>query len=229
MTGPLRAVDPPAEGSGHDSNRLLTSPGQRFGARLGRRSASGALQERVVDQQLRSLREALDQVVADHSVEHAAALVVAARRRFVAGTGKSLGHAQLLSADLSAGLSHVLLLDGTTVRPLDVLAEVHATDVLVAYSLRRYRRETVELGRAFARAGGSLVAITDAADAPLAAWAEVTVAVPTDSASYADSPTPVAAVSHLLATLTTASAKGARRRLAERDRLSQELGLYTED
>lgn len=219
----------PDPDGGHDRNRLLVSPGQRFGARLDRRSAAGILQQRVVDQQTRSLREALDRVVADGSVERAAALVVAARRRFVAGAGKSLGHAQLLSADLSAGLSHVLLLDGTTVRPLDVLAEVRSTDVLVAYSLRRYRRETVELARSFAGAGGSLIAITDAADAPLARWAEVTVAVPTDSASYADSPTPVAAVSHLLATLTTASAKGARRRLAERDRLSHELGLYTED
>jgi hypothetical protein len=36
----------------------------------------------------------------------------------------------------------------------------------------------------------------------------------------------VASVLHVLATLTTASSKGARRRLLERDRLNTELGLY---
>jgi len=39
----------------------------------------------------------------------------------------------------------------------------------------------------------------------------------------------VAAVVHVLATLTTASAKGARRRLGERDRLNTDLGLYVVD
>ena len=36
----------------------------------------------------------------------------------------------------------------------------------------------------------------------------------------------VAAVCHLLSTLTTASAKGARRRLATRDELNHEMNLY---
>jgi hypothetical protein len=52
--------------------------------------------------------------------------------------------------------------------------------------------------------------------------------VGTDSASYADSPTAVAAVVHILATLAAASAKGARRRLARRDVLTARLGVYAE-
>ncbi|MGG1908946.1 SIS domain-containing protein [Microbacterium sp. NRRL B-14842] len=103
---------------------------------------------------------------------------------------------------------------------------MRASDVLIAFSLRRYREETVRLGRLFHEAGGQLVVITDSEDAPLASIATSLIRVRTGSASYADSPTPVAAVCHLLSALTTASAKGARRRLAERDRLVARLGLY---
>lgn len=207
----------------------LTSPSQRFGARLQRPSSSASLQARVMEQEARTLAEAFERVAADGSVAAAAATVVAARRRFVSGTGKSFAYASLLAADLSAGLSNVTLVDGTLVRHVDVLADVRDTDVLVAVSLRRYRRETVALAGRFAAAGGSVVAVTDTTDSPLIAVAGQAIVVPTASASYADSPTAVAAVVHLLATLTTASAKGARRRLAERDRLAHDLELYWED
>lgn len=207
----------------------LTSPSQRFGARLQRPSSAASLQARVIEQETRTLAEAFERVAADGSVAAAAALVVAARRRFVAGTGKSFAYASLLAVDLSAGLSNVTLVDGTLVRHLDVLADVRDTDVLVAVSLRRYRRETVALTERFAAAGGAVVAVTDTESSPLAAVAGQSIVVPTASASYADSPTAVAAVLHLLATLTTASAKGARRRLAERDRLARDLDLYRED
>ena len=66
----------------------------------------------------------------------------------------------------------------------------------------------------------------DFEEAPLAKLADQCIYVATGSASYVDSPTVVASVLHVLATVTTASAKGARRRLVERDRLNTELGLY---
>ncbi|TDC53099.1 SIS domain-containing protein [Jiangella ureilytica] len=207
----------------------LSSQSQRFGARLQRPSSAAALQARVIEQETRTLADAFERVAADGSVAAAAATVVAARRRFVAGTGKSFAYASLLAVDLSAGLANVTLIDGTLVRHVDVLADVRDTDVLVAVSLRRYRRETVALAERFAAAGGAVVAVTDTAESPLVAAAGQSIVVPTASASFTDSPTAVAAVVHLLATLTTASAKGARRRLAERDRLARDLDLYWED
>ena len=207
------------------------APGERFAQRLtgaGRGSAE-VLTRRLVGQQETHLTVALEAVAATGSLPRAAALVVAARRRYVTGTAKSLAYATLLAADLSVGLSHVTLVDEAVVRGLDVLAEVGPTDVLVAFSFRRYRRETVAFARAFVAAGGALVAITDDEDAPLAAVATEPVVVDTDSASFADSPTAVVAVAHVLATLAAASAKGARRRIAVRDRLAAELGLYLEE
>ncbi|HEY0186171.1 MAG TPA: SIS domain-containing protein [Cellulomonas sp.] len=213
---------------------LLSTPVERYAQRLGDDRAllggagtsADALQRRIAARESDHLPGALAAVVASGALPRAAALVVGARRRFVAGTAKSYGHAALLAGDLAVGLSHVHLVDGATVPVLDVLSEVTGTDVLVAYSLRRYRRETVQLGRQFAAAGGVLVAVTDSPDAPLAEVAAEVVVVDTESASYADSPTAVVAVSHVLATLAAASAKGARRRIATRDRLAVELGLY---
>jgi DNA-binding MurR/RpiR family transcriptional regulator len=206
-------------------NRELASPHQRYDARLQRRSST-QLQRRVVEQERASIEQALDRIMADDSIAQAAARIVAARRRFIIGSAKSFSYASLLAFDLSAGLSQVTLIDGTVVRGVDVLSDVRSNDLMVAFSLRRYRRDTVEIARAFVEAGGELVAVTDFEDAPLAKIANQSIYVATGSASYVDSPTVVASVLHVLATLTMASAKGARRRLGERDRLNTELGLY---
>jgi DNA-binding MurR/RpiR family transcriptional regulator len=206
-------------------NRELTSPHERYDARLQRRSST-LLQRRVVEQERASIDEALDQILADESIAQAAARIVAARRRFILGSAKSFSYASLLAFDLGAGLSQVTLIDGTVVRGVDVLSDVRSNDLMVAFSFRRYRRDTVEIARRFVEAGGELVAVTDFEDAPLAKIADQSIYVATGSASYVDSPTVVASVLHVLATLTTASAKGARRRLLERDRLNTELGLY---
>jgi len=204
-------------------------PGERFAERLagsGRASAE-VLTRRLVVQQEAHLTAALEAVATAGALPRAAALVVAARRRYVTGTAKSAAYATLLAADLAVGLSHVRLVGPHAA--LDVVPEVGPSDVLVAFSFRRYRRETVAFARAFVEAGGALVAITDDEAAPLAALATETVVVGTESASFADSPTAVVAVAHVLATVSAGSAKGARRRLAARDRLAADLGLYLEE
>ncbi|MEU8224960.1 SIS domain-containing protein [Kribbella sp. NPDC048915] len=206
-------------------NRELASPQARYDARLQRRS-SAMLQRRVVEQERATIDAALDQILTDSSIAQAAARIVAARRRFIIGSAKSFSYASLLAFDLGVGLSQVTLIDGTVVRGVDVLSDVRANDLMVAFSFRRYRRDTVEIARRFVDAGGELVAVTDFEDAPLAKIADQCIYVATGSASYVDSPTVVASVLHVLATLTTASSKGARRRLMERDRLNTELGLY---
>lgn len=217
----------PAEGpEGPSEDTRLTSPSQRYGARLSRPSTAEALQRRVVAQEQQTLARGLTQLEADGSALRAAQQVVAARRRVVAGAGKSYALAHLLSTDLGVGLSQVQLVDAASGRGLDVLQDVRTTDVLVAVSLRRYRHETSSFAGMFAARGGTVVAITDAADSPVAGVAHTVLIVPTTSASHLDSATAVVSVAHLLTTLSTASAKGARRRLAERETLADQLALY---
>ena len=209
-------------------NRQLTTPDERYGARLQRRSTATALLQQVVAQETANLAATLERLQADGSLEQAARRIVAAKRRFVAGGSKSWSYASLLATDLSASMANVTLIDGTVVRAVDVLSDVRAGDVLVAFSLRRYARSTVVMAEEFAAAGGTVIGVTDHADSAVARASEVAVVVSTDSASYADSPTAVAAVVHILATLAAASAKGARCRLARRDAFTTRLGVYAE-
>ena len=229
MSSAPAPVGPDAPDAPDEGDRRLTAPAQRFGARLRARSSSSGLLARVLDQETATLARTAETLRRDGSVERAAARVVAARRRFVIGGGKSSAYASLLALDLTASLAGVTLVDGVAVRPVDMLCDVRDTDVLVAFSLRRYTRETVAVARAFAAAGGVVVGVTDDPGSALARLADTAVVVSTRSASYADSPTAVAAVTHLLATLTAASAKGARRRLARREELTRALDVYEED
>lgn len=207
-------------------HRTLRSPGERFTARMVKRSSAETLRGTLIDIELQNIRHALDLLSTDEALIPAAGTIVAARRRFIIGGGRSFSYASLLAWDLSSGLSQVTLIDGTIVRPLDVLCETRPTDVLVVFSFRRYLQETFTIAEQFAAAGGQVIAITDSAEAPVGKIATQNVVVPTVSASHSDSPTAVAAVVHLLSALTTASAKGARRRLAERDRLDEIFASY---
>lgn len=206
----------------------MTSPSERFDRNVRRRSAQ-VLKQRVLEQQRTDFGKALAWAAEHDAIEQAAALIVSARRRFLLGYGKSLAFASMLATDLSAGLSAVHLVGDGSLRALDVLSDIRQGDLLIAVSLARYRRETVEVAEAYVRAGGTLVLITDADDAPLIRVASTGVVIGADSASYASSPTSVVLALHLLATLTIASSKGAGRRLRERDTLAAGLGLYVEN
>lgn len=199
------------------------SPSGRYGARLGRASTAEALQERLIAQELATLDGSLRGVRDDGSLVRAAQLVVAARRRIVTGAGKSYPLAHLLSLDLATALSQVSVLDAASGRGVDQLSDVRDSDVLIAIGLRRYRRETIALAEVFAERGGTVVALTDAIDSPLAAPAAATVVVDTASASHVISATAVVSAGHLLTTLSAASAKGARRRLAQREEILARL------
>ncbi|MBG0562524.1 MurR/RpiR family transcriptional regulator [Actinoplanes aureus] len=205
-----------------------STPAERFDRNVQRRSAQ-VLKQRVLEQQRAEFEKALARAAEQDAIERAAALIVSARRRFLLGSGKSLSYASLLASDLSAGLSGVHLVDGASLRPLDVLSDIRQGDLLIAVSMERYRRDTVDVAAAYARHGGELVLITDADDAPLAGLATTSIVIGSDTASYANSPTSVVLALHLLATLTIASSKGAGRRLRDRDALAAELGLYTEE
>ncbi|WP_217136002.1 MurR/RpiR family transcriptional regulator [Leucobacter chinensis] len=215
-----------AHAKNNDLDRSLKSPGDRFGERFRANLTAESIQASVIESEKRALERTLDALAETGAVPRAAALILGARRRYIGGEGKGSAYAQLLNADLSATLSNVFLIDGRGLSPITVLTDVRASDVLVVFSMRRYREETIRLGRLFHEAGGQLVVITDSDDAPLASLASALIIVSTESASYADSPTAVAAVCHLLSTLTTASAKGARRRLSMRDLYASELALY---
>jgi len=199
--------------------------------------SSTLLKQRLLEAHRAELASGLAWADADSSLEAAAALITGSRRRFVIGAATSFTYASLLAAKMSAALAKVTLVDGTIVRPLDILSDVRDSDVMIAVSLSPYRRYTVEAAVPFVRAGGALVVITDAPDAPLVrhATASVVIADVGERSEVATrlhpesplaSPMVVAMVIDILTALSSASAKGAGRRLADRERLASELRLY---
>lgn len=221
--------EPRSDAHQDSHDRELSSPGDRYGERFRTNISAEALQARVIETETRSLALTFADLTARGDVSRAVALILGARRRYLTGRGKTAAYAALLGADLSTTLSNVFVVDDRGLTDLTVLTDVRASDVLIAFSLRRYRDETVRFGELFRAAGGELIVVTDSPSAPLADAASVLLPVRTHSASSSDSPTAVAAVCHLLSTLTAASAKGARRRLAARDLLAAELDLYHPD
>jgi DNA-binding MurR/RpiR family transcriptional regulator len=200
------------------------------------RSAT-VLKTRLLDAHRDEFTAALEWAAEDPSIEAAAARITAARRRFVLGAATSFTYASLLAAKLSAALAKVTLVDGTIVRPLEILSDVHDSDLLIAISLKPYRRYTVDVAAPFVQAGGSLVLVTDSGSSPLIPYADeaVVIAAPPPGTEVSDrlhpetpaaSPAVVGLVVDILTALSSASAKGAQRRLAERERLAVELGLY---
>lgn len=194
--------------------------------RSSRPPSAVTLQRRLMDRERRRFALALDQMEQDGSAIEAAGLVVAARRRFLIGEGKSFAYASLLAGDLAAGVSQVTLVDGSIVRPLDILADVRSSDILVAFSVHPYRRYTIDFARHFGEEGGMVVGVTDDEAAPIIPHADVTIIVPSENAPADDSPSSVVAAIHILGTLVTASAKGARRRQERREKLTRSLDLY---
>lgn len=202
--------------------------------------SSTLLKQRLLEAHRAELAAGLAWADADSSLEAAAALITGSRRRFVIGAATSFTYASLLAAKMSAALAKVTLVDGTIVRPLDILSDVRDSDVMIAVSLSPYRRYTVEAAVPFVRAGGALVVITDAPDAPLVRYATASVVI-ADVGERSEvaarlhpesplaSPMVVAMVIDILTALSSASAKGASRRLADRERLASELRLYLTD
>ena len=199
------------------------------------------LKSRLVEANRQEFDAGLAWAMGDPTVEAAAARITGARRRFVLGAATSFTYASLLAAKLSNSLAQVTLVDGTIVRPLDILSDVRTSDVMIVISLQRYRGYTIDTAMPFAAAGGSLVVITDSVDNPLVAHASEAIVIAPDNTDElvrvsddlsmhpetpAVSPAVVAMVIDLLATLSSTSAKGANRRFTERQRLASELGLY---
>lgn len=202
--------------------------------------AASILKARLVQANRAEFLAGLEWVARDPMIEAAAARITGARRRFVLGAATSFTYASLLAAKLSSAVAQVTLIDGTIVKPLDILSDVRDTDVLIAISLRRYRGYTIDNALPFVAAGGSLVLITDSPDNPLVEHASEAIVIDTVDTARANrsqdlqmhpespeaSPTVVSLVIDVLTTLSGASAKGAGRRFAERERLASELGLY---
>ena len=211
-----------------EQDARLRSPGDRFAARLARPTSTAALIDRMVAHEAGNVRVTLAALRDTGALELAAARIVGARTRFLLGQRKSYGFAHLLGADLASFLARVVVVDGIGVSGPDFVLDVSPEDVLVAFSVRRYAATTITWARAARDRGATVIGITDSSDGSLGQLADIPLIAANSSESFADSPTAIVAVIHALAAVCATRAKGAKRRLAARERLSREMAVYDE-
>jgi DNA-binding MurR/RpiR family transcriptional regulator len=97
-----------------------------------------------------------------------------------------------------------VLVDGAGATGIDLLRPIGPVDVLLAVSVNRYVRQTVDATH-YARARGThIVAVTDSEMSPLARAADVSLIVRTETPSFFHSMTPAFAAVECLAALVAA-------------------------
>jgi DNA-binding MurR/RpiR family transcriptional regulator len=139
----------------------------------------------------------------EDTVNRAVAALLKARRIFIVGSGAS----HHIAAFLEDGLALYLEADvvfaasrGGPERAIRHMLSASPDDLVVAISMPRYSRTTLDLGNFARKRGAPLLAITDAPSSPLAAIADMTLFAPARNRFLPNSPTAAFAVADALIT-----------------------------
>ncbi|CAN7353769.1 MurR/RpiR family transcriptional regulator [Bosea sp. LjRoot90] len=148
----------------------------------------------------------LDEAIAtleEETVNRAIALLLKARRIFIVGSGAS----HYVGAFLEDGLALYLDADvvfassrGGPERAVRHMLSTGPKDVVIAISLPRYSRATLELAKFTKKRGAILIALTDGPSSPLVPLADMTLYAPARNSFLPNSPTAAFAVADALIT-----------------------------
>jgi DNA-binding MurR/RpiR family transcriptional regulator len=148
--------------------------------------------------QLLSSPEAVGQLTA------AAERIARAERVFCLGLRSTFSVAYIFHYVRSLFGASSVLIDGAGGTGIDVLRTIGRGDVLLAITVRPYTRQTVTAAQYVDGKGAGIVAVTDSELSPLAAIADETLIVGTDTPSFFHSMAPAFAAIECLAALVAA-------------------------
>ncbi|WP_186421286.1 MurR/RpiR family transcriptional regulator [Bosea sp. CS1GBMeth4] len=171
----------------------------------GARAAAGsvfATMAATLKSEAANLEEAIA-TLEEETVNRAIAVLLKARRIFIVGSGAS----HYVGAFLEDGLALYLDTDvvfassrGGPERAVRHMLSAGPEDIVVAISLPRYSRATLELARFSKKRGAVLLAITDGPASPLVPLADMTLFAPARNSFLPNSPTAAFAVADALIT-----------------------------
>jgi DNA-binding MurR/RpiR family transcriptional regulator len=154
-----------------------------------------------------SISQHLQNLSAPASIERlaaAAGIIAKAERVFCLGLRSAFSVAYIFHYVRSLFGSNSVLVDGSGAIGIDVLRSIKQGDVLLAVSVRRYVRHTLDAVKYAKSRGASIVAITDSELSPLSTLADETIVVQTDSPSFFHTMAPAFAAVECLAALVAA-------------------------
>ncbi len=134
----------------------------------------------------------------------AAEMIASANRVFCLGQRSSFPVAYIFYYVRSLFGAASVLVDGVGATGVDTLRNIGKSDVLLAITVDPYVRGTVETARYAKARGARIVAITDSDLSPLAAFADRTILVRTETPSFFHTMAPAFAAVECLAALVAA-------------------------
>ena len=199
---------------GYDEIRKLYAEAVRRRPESFRARAEELLQRRdtegdaaLVHDVLSSLAHHLQALTSAESIERftaAAKLIARAERVFCLGLRSSFAVAYIFHYVRSLFGASSVLVDGAGGTGVDLLRTIGSADVMLAISVKPYTRHTVHAARYSRARGVSIVAVTDSEMSPLAALAEETLIVRTETPSFFHTMAPAFAAVECLAALVAA-------------------------
>jgi DNA-binding MurR/RpiR family transcriptional regulator len=161
------------------------------------------------------------------TVDAAVATLTAARRLYVVGTRASMGPAQLAAQMLQYALEDVRSLTTAFDTHLDELIDARQDDAILAVSLARASRRTLEIATFAKERKIPVVAICDSPLSPIARLADVSFIVESESNTYVQSYTAaIAVVTALITAVGAACRERTEQRLAKVEDLMARFHLH---
>ena len=199
---------------GYDEIRKLYAEAVRRRPESFRARAEELLQRRdtegdaaLVHDVFSSLAHHLQALTSAESIERftaAAKLIAGAERVFCLGLRSSFAVAYIFHYVRSLFGASSVLVDGAGGTGVDLLRTIGSADVMLAISVKPYTRHTVHAARYSRARGVRIVAVTDSEMSPLAALAEETLIVRTETPSFFHTMAPAFAAVECLAALVAA-------------------------
>ncbi len=160
------------------------------------------------------------------SFETAVSLIVKASRIAVYGIRQFHSFATFLTYGLRLIRSDISVLDANGLGVAEELAAMGDRDLCIVASVAPYSNQVIDVAKAAADRGISIIAITDLASSPLVANAQASIFAPHSSGFISNSITSYFAVGEcLINAVASANAPVSERALREREELIKRMGI----
>jgi len=154
----------------------------------------------------------------------AADMIASANRVFCLGQRSSFSVAYIFHYVRSLFGSNSVLVDGSGGSGVDTLRAIGKGDVLLAISVNRYVRHTIDAAEFAKDRGARVVALTDSEISPLVSFADEAILVRTETPSFFHTMAPAFAAVECLAALV--AARRGRETLAALDESERQLATF---
>lgn len=196
---------------------------------VSRKGELGGLYAEMVGAAIRNIEETFARIDAT-ALKAAAEAVWGARRVYTLGVGVNNSNARNFTYLASTGMVEFLAIPGPGSSASDDIAWADGRDVMIAITLRPYRREVVEAVRLAREQGVTVIALSDSPASPIVLAAQHRFIVAADTPQFFPSSVGIIA---LLETLLSFVIAVASPEIVERvetfHKRRHQLGLYIED